>query len=57
MNVLELRLRTESAQGQALVKLRVSGAVDADGYVEITCVETISDEGKQTIVLSDEKGK
>ena len=54
---MELNVRVAEAKGFAVAKAKITGPVDADGCVEITCVETITNEDGQTIVFSDERGE
>ena len=56
MNLMELQSEVADHSGLARVKVKITGTVDADGCVEVTCVETIVDDQGQTIVLSDERG-
>ncbi len=55
MRLMELQSRLIDHAGLAKVKLRITGALDADRCVEVTCVETVNDDEGETIVLSDEK--
>ena len=54
MNLMELKERIAQARGYAVVKAKLTGPVDAEGCVEITCVETVTNDEGQTIVFSDE---
>ena len=57
VNLMELDLRTADCGGLATVRIKVTGPMDEDGCVELTCVETITQGHAQVVVLSDEKGK
>lgn len=57
MNLMELQSETVGDSGLARVKVKITGPLDADGCVEVTCVETIVDDKGQTIVLSDARGQ
>ncbi len=56
MRLMELNARTANGYPLATVKVKVTGPVDADGCVEVTCVETITEGMEQVIIFSDEKG-
>ncbi len=55
VNLMELNLRTAHCGGLTEVKLKITGPLDESGCAELTCVETITEGRKQTLVLSDEK--
>ena len=55
MRLMELNARMANARGLAVVKLKIAGPIGADGCVEVTCVETVTNDEGQTIVLSDAK--
>lgn len=57
VNLMEMNLRTASCSGLATVKLKVMGPLDAEGCVELTCVETVTEGRKQMLVFSDEKSE
>ena len=57
MNLMELQSEIADHSGLARVKVKITGPVDADGCVEVTCVETIVEDQGQTIVFSDERGQ
>ena len=56
MKLMELNARTAEAHGLATVKVKITGKVDADGCVEVNCVETVTNDDGQTIIFSDERG-
>ncbi len=61
VNLMELKLRTGSCEGLARMKLKITGPLDEEGCVELTCVETVRTAcaglgQNTTLVLSDEKG-
>ena len=56
MKLMELNARTAEAHGLATVKVKITGKVDAEGCVDVTCVETVTDDDGQTIIFSDERG-
>ena len=57
MNLMQLNLRTAEAHGLAEVKIKITGQVDEDGCVKVTCVETVTSDTGQTVILSDETGE
>ena len=56
MRLMELNARTANAHGLATIKVKITGEVDADGCVEVTCVETVTNDDGQMIIFSDERG-
>ncbi|MGI4831675.1 MAG: hypothetical protein ACRYFU_26365 [Janthinobacterium lividum] len=57
MELMELNLRTANIRGSANVKVKITGPIGSDGYVEVTCVETVTNDNGQIVIFSDEKGE
>ena len=57
MDLLELNLRIANGRGSAIVRAKITGPLNSDGCVEVTCVETVTNDEGQTIIFSDRKGE